>query len=54
MSRTIGREQEMRSVRPATPTNAVDLLFDFQTLEVIEFRFMRLELGVELVLASLL
>ncbi len=31
----------------ASPTNFVDFLFDFQRLQVIEFRFMRLEFGIK-------
>jgi len=34
------------------PFDLVDLLFDFQTLQVIKLWLMRLELGVELVFAS--
>lgn len=42
----------MRSVLSSAPFNLVDLLFDFQRLEVIEFGLVRLEFGVELVLAG--
>lgn len=36
-----------------TPSNLVDLLFNFQRLEVVKLGLVRLELGVELVLAAL-
>ena len=39
---------------PAAPLDLVDLLFDLERFQVIEFRLVRLELGMELVLASLL
>lgn len=42
----------MGGVLPFAPFNLVDLLFDFQGLEVIEFGLVGLELGVELVLAG--
>lgn len=42
----------MRSILSSTPFNLVDLLFDFQGLEVVEFGLVRLKLGVELVLAG--
>lgn len=38
----------------ATPFDLVDLFFDLEGLEVVELRLVRLELGVELVLAGLL
>ena len=38
----------------STPFDLVDLLFDLEGLQIIKFRFVRLELGMELVLASLL
>jgi hypothetical protein len=44
----------MRRVLPPAPFDLVDLLLDLQRLEVIELRLVRLELGVELVLACLL
>ena len=36
-----------------TPFNLVNLLLYFEGFEVVEFRFMRLEFGVELVFAAL-
>lgn len=42
----------MGGILSSTPLDLVDLLFDFEGLEVIELRFMGLELGVEFVLAS--
>jgi hypothetical protein len=39
-------------ILPSTPLDLVDLLFDFEGLEVIELGFVRLEFGVEFVLAS--
>lgn len=52
--RTIGREQEVGLVLPPAPPDLVDLLFDFERFEVVELWLVRLELGVELVLARLL
>ena len=37
---------------PAAPLDLIDLLFDLERLQVIELRLVRLELGVELVLAG--
>lgn len=51
-ARTVGREQEVCSVLPFAPLDLVDLLLDLERLEVVEFRFVRLELGVELVFAA--
>ena len=42
----------MSRVLALAPFDLVDLLLNLQTLEVIELRFMRLELGVEFVFAS--
>lgn len=42
----------MRRVLTPAPFDLVDLLLDLQTLQVVELGLMRLELGVELVLAS--
>lgn len=44
----------MRGVLSSTPLDFIDLLLDFKRLEVVELRLVRLELGVEFVLASLL
>jgi hypothetical protein len=38
----------------SAPSNSVDLLLDLERLEVVEFGFVGLEFGVELVLAALL
>lgn len=43
----------MSCVLSLAPPNLVDLFLNLQTLEVIEFRFVRLKLCVELVLAAL-
>ena len=43
----------MGGVLSFAPLDLVDLLLDLQRLEIVEFGFMGLELGVELVLASL-
>lgn len=43
----------MGRVLALAPLNLVDLFFNLQTLEVVELGLVRLELGVELVLASL-
>lgn len=42
----------MGGILSSTPLDLVDLLFDFQGLEVIELGLVGLELGVEFVLAS--
>lgn len=42
----------MGSVLSTTPFDLVDLLFDLEGLEVVEFGLVGLELGVELVLAG--
>ena len=44
----------MRCILATTPLDLVDLFFDFERLEVVELGLVRLELGVELVFASLL
>ncbi len=44
----------MRCILAAAPLDLVDLLFDLEGLEIVELGFVRLKLGVELVLASLL
>ena len=43
----------MCSVLSLAPLDLIDLLLDLQRLEVVELWFVRLELGVELVFASL-
>ena len=47
----IRREQVVGRILPPAPLDLVDLLLDLERLEVVKFRFMRLELGVELVFA---
>lgn len=42
----------MRGVLSSAPFYLVDLLFNFQRLEVIEFGLVGLKLGVKLVLAG--
>lgn len=42
----------MGRILPSTPFDLIDLLFYLQRLEVIKFRFVGLELGVELVFAG--
>lgn len=42
----------MRGVLSLAPLDLVDLLFNFERLKIVEFWFVRLELGVELVLAA--
>jgi hypothetical protein len=44
----------VRRILPAAPLDLVDLLFDLEGFEVVEFWLVRLELGMKLVLASLL
>lgn len=44
----------MRRILAATPFDLVDLFFDLERLQVVELGLVRLELGVELVLAGLL
>jgi len=52
--RTVGRQEEVGGVLALAPPDLVDLLLDLERLEVIELGLVRLELGVELVLAPLL
>ena len=42
----------MRGVLSFAPLDLVDLLLNFERLKVVEFWFVRLELGVELVFAA--
>ena len=42
----------MRGILSFAPLDLVDLLLNFERLKVVEFWFVRLELGVELVFAS--
>lgn len=44
----------MRCILAATPLDLVDLLFNLKRLQVVELGLVRLELGMELVLASFL
>lgn len=44
----------MGCVLPPAPFDLVNLLFDLERLQVVEFRFMGLELGMEFIFASLL
>ena len=44
----------MRRILPATPLDFVDLLLDLKGLQVVEFGLVRLELGMEFVLACFL
>jgi hypothetical protein len=44
----------VRRVLPFAPFDFVDLLFNLQRLEVIEFRLMRLKFSVKFVFAGLL
>jgi hypothetical protein len=48
----VGGEEEVRGVLAAAPLDLVDFLFDFEGFEVVEFWFVRLEFGVEFVLAG--
>ena len=43
----------MRGILSFAPLDLIDLLLDLQRLEIIELWFVRLELGVELVFATL-
>lgn len=52
---TIGREEEMRIMCVGgAPLNLIDLLLDFQTLEIIKFLLMALKLCHDLVFCLLL
>lgn len=44
----------MRSILPPAPADLVDFLFNLERLQVVELGLVRLELGVEAVLAPLL
>jgi hypothetical protein len=48
----VRREEVVRGILSAAPFDLVDLFFDLERFEVIEFRLVRLELGVEFVLAG--
>lgn len=52
--RTVGREEEVGGILALAPPDLVDLFLDLEGLEVVELGFVRLEFGVELVLAALL
>lgn len=49
----VGGQQHVSIIDSVTPCNLVDLLIDIEALEVVEFGFMRLELGEESILATL-
>lgn len=51
---TICGQEKVRRVLSFTPFDLVDLLLDFQRLEIVEFWFVRLKFGVKLVLAAFL
>lgn len=42
----------MRGILSSAPLDLVDLLFDFEGLEIVELRLVGLEFGVEFVLAG--
>ena len=44
----------MRRILPTAPFDLIDLLLYFKGLEIVEFRFMGLELCMKLVLAGFL
>lgn len=44
----------MSLVLSRTPLDLVDFLLDFQRLEVVKLRFMRLEFGIKLIFTALL
>jgi hypothetical protein len=54
MTRAIGAQQKVGMALALAPFDLVDLLLDFQRLQVVELGLVGLELGVELVLAILL
>lgn len=43
----------MGGVSSSQPTNLVDLFLDFETLQIVEFRFMTLKRAVEVIVAAL-
>jgi hypothetical protein len=49
---TVSGKQEMGGILSFTPLDLVNLLLDFEGFEIIELGFVRLEFGVEFVLAS--
>lgn len=51
---TVGRQQTHRIAGPPNPRHTIDPLINLQTLQIIKLGFVRLELGVEFVLAALL
>ena len=53
-SLVVCREQVVRRILAPTPFNLVDLFLDLERLEVVEFWFVRLKLGMKLILTRLL
>lgn len=51
---TVGGEEKVRLILTPAPADLVDLLLNLERLEVVKFGLVRLELGIELVLARLL
>lgn len=49
----VGGQEVVGRVLPTAPLDLVDLLFNLERFEIIKFGLVRLELGVEFVLASL-
>lgn len=49
---TVSRQKELSGVLLWEPTNLVDLLFYFQTLQVVELWLVALESAVNIVLAT--
>ena len=52
-SLTICRQQEMGRVRTVQPANLVNLLFNFQTFEIIKLWFVALEGAINIVLPTI-
>lgn len=50
---TIGGEEKVSRILPSAPLDLVDLFFDFQGLQIVEFWLVRLEFGVKFVFATL-
>ena len=52
-TRTIRAQQHMSSILSLAPADLVDFFFNFERFEIVEFRLVRLKLGVEAIFASL-
>ena len=52
-TRTIRAQQHMSSILSPTPANLVDFFLNFERFEIVEFRLVRLKLGMEAIFTPL-